>query len=331
MVEMGGSDLHITTNSPPQIRVDGKLQPLDLPPLDAGRDQAARLQRADRRAEAALRGEPRARLLVRHQGPGALPLQRLQPARRRRRRLPRRSPTRSSSFDELGLPPVLADARASSRAASCWSPARPARGKSTTLAAMIDKINTRAPRAHPHHRGPDRVSCTRTRTAWSTSARCTPTRTSFAQRAARRAAPGPRRRARRRDARPRDDRVGAAHRRDGPPDASRTLHTNSAAQTINRIIDVFPAHQQAQIRAQLSFVLEGIVCQALLPKADGKGRVVALEILVPNPAIRNLIREDKVHQIYSTMQTGQDKRHADHQPVAGHAVSASGSSRSRRR
>jgi twitching motility protein PilT len=86
-----------------------------------------------------------------------------------------------------------------------------------------------------------------------------------------------------------------------------TLHTNSAAQTINRIVDVFPAHQQPQIRAQLSFVLEGIICQALLPKANGKGRAMAMEILVPNAAIRNLIREDKVHQIYSMMQTGQAK------------------------
>ena len=86
-----------------------------------------------------------------------------------------------------------------------------------------------------------------------------------------------------------------------------TLHTNSASSTINRIIDVFPSHQQAQIRTQLSLVIEGIVCQTLLPKADGKGRVVALEILVPTPGIRNLIREDKVHQIYSAMQTGQEK------------------------
>jgi twitching motility protein PilT len=86
-----------------------------------------------------------------------------------------------------------------------------------------------------------------------------------------------------------------------------TLHTNSAASTINRIIDVFPSDQQAQIRAQLSLVLEGIMCQALLPRAEGKGRVMALEVLVPNAAIRNLIREDKVHQIYSMMQTGQDK------------------------
>jgi twitching motility protein PilT len=86
-----------------------------------------------------------------------------------------------------------------------------------------------------------------------------------------------------------------------------TLHTNSASSTINRIIDVFPADQQSQIRAQLSLVLEGILCQALLPKAEGTGRAMALEIMIPNGAIRNLIREDKVHQIYSMMQTGQDK------------------------
>jgi twitching motility protein PilT len=86
-----------------------------------------------------------------------------------------------------------------------------------------------------------------------------------------------------------------------------TLHTNSGAQTINRIIDIFPANQQSQIRTQLSLVLEGIVCQALLPRADGKGRVASLEILVPTPAIRNLIRDDKIHQIYGAMQTGQEK------------------------
>jgi twitching motility protein PilT len=83
-----------------------------------------------------------------------------------------------------------------------------------------------------------------------------------------------------------------------------TLHTNSASSTINRIIDVFPAHQQPQIRAQLSMVLEGILCQALLPRSDGRGRVMVMEVLVPTPAIRNLVREDKIHQIYSAMQTG---------------------------
>jgi twitching motility protein PilT len=86
-----------------------------------------------------------------------------------------------------------------------------------------------------------------------------------------------------------------------------TLHTNSCVQTINRVIDVFPAHQQSQIRTQLSFVLEGVVSQTLIPRASGGGRVIALEVMVPNPAIRNLIREDKVHQVYSQMQVGQSK------------------------
>ncbi len=86
-----------------------------------------------------------------------------------------------------------------------------------------------------------------------------------------------------------------------------TLHTNSAVTSINRIIDVFPSSQQSQIRTQLSFVLEGIMCQTLLERSSGKGRVMAMEILVPNAAIRNLIREDKIHQVYSMMQSGQSK------------------------
>ena len=135
-----GSDLHITTDTPPQIRVHGHLQRLEGAGPDAGRHEAAGLQRADRRAEEALRGDARARLLVRHQGAGALPLQHVQPARRRGRRLPadsREDPHASRSW---------ACRRCwrrwpSGRAAWCSSPARPARGKSTTLAAMIDKIN----------------------------------------------------------------------------------------------------------------------------------------------------------------------------------------------
>jgi twitching motility protein PilT len=86
-----------------------------------------------------------------------------------------------------------------------------------------------------------------------------------------------------------------------------TLHTNSAVQTINRVIDVFPPHQQAQVRAQLSLVLEGVISQQLIKRRDGRGRVLAAEVMIPNPAIRNLIREEKVHQIYSQMQVGQSK------------------------
>jgi twitching motility protein PilT len=86
-----------------------------------------------------------------------------------------------------------------------------------------------------------------------------------------------------------------------------TLHTNSCVETINRIIDVFPSHQQTQIRTQLSFVLEGVLAQQLIPKVGGKGRVLAMEVMFPNAAIRNLIREDKIQQIYSQMQVGQAK------------------------
>jgi twitching motility protein PilT len=86
-----------------------------------------------------------------------------------------------------------------------------------------------------------------------------------------------------------------------------TLHTNSAAESISRIIDIFPSQYQSQIRIMLSMSLEAVLTQSLLPRADGKGRVLAMEILIPNTAIRNLIRENKIHQIYSSMQMGQEK------------------------
>ena len=86
-----------------------------------------------------------------------------------------------------------------------------------------------------------------------------------------------------------------------------TMHTNSCVETINRVIDVFPPHQQQQIRTQLSFVLEGVMAQQLIPRVGGTGRVLAVEVMIPNPAIRNLIREDKIQQIYSLMQVGQAK------------------------
>jgi twitching motility protein PilT len=86
-----------------------------------------------------------------------------------------------------------------------------------------------------------------------------------------------------------------------------TLHTNSAVETISRIIDIFPSQYQSQVRIMLSMCLEAVITQALLPRADGRGRVLAMELLIPNPAIKNLIRENKIHQIYSTMQMGQEK------------------------
>ncbi len=86
-----------------------------------------------------------------------------------------------------------------------------------------------------------------------------------------------------------------------------TLHTNSAPEAINRIIDVFPSNQQSQVRAQLAFVLEGVITQTLLPRAKARGRVMAAEIMIATPAIRAVVRDDKAHQIYSLMQAG--KKH----------------------
>ena len=133
-------------------------------------------------------------------------------------------------------------------------------------------------------------------------------------------APGPGRRAGRRDARPRDDRGGADHRRDRPPRASRTLHTNSRVQTINRIIDVFPPHQQSQIRAQLSFVLEGVISQTLLPRADGHGpraraRGDGPERRHPEPDPRG---QDPPDLLADADRPG-EVRHADDEPVAWRA------------
>ena len=112
-----------------------------------------------------------------------------------------------------------------------------------------------------------------------------------------------------------------------------TLHTNSAAEAINRIVDVFPSHQQGQVRAQLAFVLEGIITQVLLPKVTGRGRAMAAEVLVVTPAIRALIRDDKVHQIYSLMQSGkkfgmQTMNDALYQLYVNRMVSADGCVRS---
>jgi twitching motility protein PilT len=212
-------------------------------------------------------------------------------------------PERIRSFDELGLPQVLATLADRPRGLVLVT-GPTGSGKSTTLASMIDKINAERREhiltiedpieyIHPH-----KNCLVNQREVHSDT-----NGFSVALRAALREDP---------------DVVLIGEMRDLETIESAlriaetghltfaTLHTNSAAQTINRIIDVFPAHQQGQIRTQLSLVLEGIVCQALLPKTNG-GRTVSLEILIPTPAIRNLIREDKIHQIYSAMQTGQEK------------------------
>jgi twitching motility protein PilT len=216
----------------------------------------------------------------------------------------RQIPERIRTFEELGLPAVLAKMAERPRGLVLVT-GPTGSGKSTTLAAMIDKINTER---HGHiltvedpieYLHQHKNCLINQRELHSDTQSFT-----NALRAALREDPDVVLIGEMRDLETVESALRIAetgHLTFG------TLHTNSAASTINRIIDVFPSHQQSQIRTQLSLVIEGIVCQSLLPRADGKGRAVSLEILVPTAGIRNLIREDKVHQIYSAMQTGQEK------------------------
>jgi len=303
MLEMGGSDLHITTNSPPQIRVHGHLVPLDLPQLTPAETKQlaysvmtdSQKHRFEENLELdfsfGLKGLARFRANTFNQRGATAAVFRL-------------IPFEIKSFQQLGLPPVVSKMCDKPRGLVLVT-GPTGSGKSTTLAAMIDKVNTER---HDHiltiedplefvHMNKNCVVNQRELHADTKSF-------ADALRAALREDP---------------DVVLIGEMRDLETIESAlrisetghltfgTLHTNSAASTINRIIDVFPSHQQPQIRAQLSLVLEGILCQSLLPKIGGLGRVMAMEILVPNPAIRNLVREDKIHQLYSTMQSGQDK------------------------
>lgn len=304
MTELGGSDLHVTTNSPPQIRVHGHLRPLEeFSPFTPAQTKQlaysvltdAQKHRFEENLELdfsfGLKGLSRFRANLFNQK-GAVGA------------VFRAIPYEIKSFEALGLPPVVSDMCKKPRGLILVT-GPTGSGKSTTLASMIDKINIDR---HDHiltiedpieflHNHKNCVVNQREVNA-DTHGFADALRTALRQD-------------------PDVVLVGELRDLETIEMALRvaetghltfaTLHTNSAASTINRVIDVFPAGQQGQIRTQLSLVLEGVLCQSLLPKASGDGRAMALEILVPNAAIRNLIREDKIHQIYSMMQTGQDK------------------------
>ena len=303
MLEMGGSDLHLTTNSPPRIRVDGHLRPLETPPLTASETKQlaysvltdAQKHRFEETWELdfsfGIKGLARFRANVFMQR-GAVGS------------VYRTIPWQIKNFDELGLAPVVKTLCAKPRGLILVT-GPTGSGKSTTLAAMLDKINSERPEHMITVEDPIEFIHQHKQCLVNQREVHSDTKSfSNALRAALREDPDVVLIGEMRDL----ETIEAALRIAETGHLTfGTLHTNSAVSTINRIIDVFPAHQQSQIRTQLSFVLEGIVCQALLPTADGRGRVPALEILVPTPAIRNLIREDKIHQIYSAMQSGQEK------------------------
>jgi twitching motility protein PilT len=303
MIEKGASDMHITTGTPPLLRVDGSVLPLKLPPL--GPVETKQLCYSVLSEEQKIAFEKTNELDFSF---GVKNLSRFRANLFMQRGAIagafRAIPFRILSFDELGLPPVVAELATKPRGLVLVT-GPTGSGKSTTLASIIDKINSETRQhivtiedpieyLHGHKMcvvnqreiGADTVSF---KTALKYILRQDP------------------------------DVVLVGEMRDLETIEAAltiaetghlvfgTLHTNSCAQTINRIVDVFPTHQQQQIRTQLSFVLQGVLSQLLLPKATGPGRVLAMEIMVPNAAIRNLIREDKIHQIYSQMQMGQDR------------------------
>ena len=302
MIERGASDLHITTGTPPQIRLHGKLTPLTqfkrLTPQDTQRLAYSVLNEGQKQKfeedneldlSFGIQGLARFRCNVyRQRGAVASAI--------------RVIPIKIRTFDELGLPTIV-EQLADRPKGLILVTGPTGSGKSTTLAAMVDKINNERTEhimtiedpiefVHNHKKclvnqrevfsdtqsfknalkyilrqDPDVVLVGEMRDLETISAALTIAETGHLP-------------------------LG-------------TLHTNSCAQTINRIIDVFPTSQQSQVRAQLSLVLEGVLSQQLIPTPDGRGRVMSLEIMVTTPAIRNLIREEKIHQIYSAMQAGQ--------------------------
>lgn len=303
IIERNASDLHITVGTPPRLRIDGKLAPLDGPPLTPPDTKAlcysiltdSQKHRFEEQNELDLsfgiKGLSRFRaniFIQRGAVAGAF----------------RAIPFNIRTFKELGLPDILNELVKKPRGLILVT-GPTGSGKSTTLAAMIDRINNE--RYEHIVTVEDPIEYLHSHKKCLINQREVTSDTSSFKTALRYIL--------RQD----PDVVLIGEMRDLETIEAAlivsetghltlaTLHTNTAVQTINRIIDVFPPYQQEQIRVQLSFVLEGILAQQLIPKKSGQGRVSAVELLIPTPAIRNLIREDKIHQIYAMMQTGQAK------------------------
>ncbi len=301
MIERGASDLHITAGEKAKLRIDGEMQssrneyvltPKDT--LQVAYSVLTEQQKKRFETENELDFSFGIQGLARFRGNcfkqrGCVAM------------VMRQIPINVQTFDELKLPPVIARLAEKPRGLVLVT-GPTGSGKSTTLAAMIDKINKER-RGHiitvedpiefiHRHQG-----CIINQREVGTDTNSFASALKYALRED-------------------PDVILVGEMRDLETISAAltiaetghlcfaTLHTNSAAEAINRIIDVFPSHQQSQVRAQLSFVLEGIVTQTLLPKREGKGRAMAAEILVVTQAIRALIRDDKIHQVYSSMQSG---------------------------
>jgi twitching motility protein PilT len=301
VVERNASDLHITPGVPPMLRIRGSLAPMDglprLTPTDTREIVYSILNNSQRQKletdnqldfSYAVPGKGRFRVNAFHQRGSVSAAFRL-------------IPSKTVPIEELGLPPVIRDFAKKPRGLVLVT-GPTGSGKSTTLASLINEINeTRSDHiltiedpiefVHTHKK------CIVNQRELGADAQSF----ALALKAALRQDP---------------DVILVGEMRDMETIGTAltaaetghlvfaTLHTQDAPQTIDRIIDVFPSDQQGQVRMQLAVGLQGIVTQTLIPTADGAGRTVAAEILVPTPGVRNLIREAKIHQIYSLIQTG---------------------------
>ncbi len=301
LVRKGGSDLHISIHSPPRIRIDGVLVPVETGTLNAEdtrrlatsvltSDQIAKLDRdLELDCSFELEGQGRFRANVFFQRGAVAMVLRL-------------VPHEIASFEELGMPRDVCERICGLRAGLVLVTGATGSGKSTSLAAMIDHIN-RQRQSHivtiedPVEFAHESQGCLVTQREIGTDSH----EFKYALKSVLRQDP---------------DIVLVGELRDLETIEAAltlaetghltfgTLHTSDAVQTINRIVDVFPAHQQQQVKTQLSFTLEAVFCQQLLPAAAGRGRCLAAEIMLATNAIRALIREGKGHQIYSQIQTG---------------------------
>ena len=303
MVEQGASDLHLTVDAPPSLRVNGSLLPLRTPPLKP--DEVQQL------AYSVLNERQRKQFEETHEVD--LSFQWKRSSRFRANFFMQRGkvagairmiPFETQPISALGLPSSVTDL-VEKRQGLVLVTGATGSGKSTTLASLVDAINSK----HRYHiiTIEDPIEFVHSHKKSVVNQREIGSDTATFHDALRYVM--------RQD----PDCVLIGEIRDLETMAAAlrlsetghltlaTLHTNNAVQTVHRVMDFFPSDQQEMVRTQLSFVLEGVICQQLLPRADGRGRVLAAELLLPNAAVRNLIREEKSHQIYSQMQMGQNK------------------------
>ena len=300
VIRLKASDLHLTAGSPPMVRKRGALSPLDYPPLGPQdtreiiysiltNDQRQRLE-TDWQIDFAysIPGHARFRVNAYFQRASLGAAFRM-------------IPSEMPALEQLGLPPVVAEFTKKPRGFVLVT-GPTGSGKSTTLAAMIDRINRER---HEHIMTvEDPIEFLHSHKSCIVNQRELGSDTpsfGLALKGALRQDPDVILVGEMRDLETISTALTAA---ETGHLVFATLHTQDTAQTVDRVVDVFPPEQQHQVRVQLSIALQGILSQQLLPTADGQGRAVATEILVPTPAIRNLIREGKTHQIYSALQTG---------------------------